>query len=69
MIAVVREHRRNGVARALLGRAFAVLHAQGEDGATCEVDVTNVASNALMIGLGARRDGGTVELVLRRHSA
>lgn len=69
LIAVVRDHRRSGVARALLGRAFAVLHAQGEDRATCEVDVTNVASNALMIALGAQRDGGNVELVLRRHSA
>ncbi|HEY1572831.1 MAG TPA: GNAT family N-acetyltransferase [Pseudonocardiaceae bacterium] len=69
LIAVVREHRRSGVGRALLGRALAVLHAQGEDEATCEVDVTNVASNALMIGMGAQRDGGNVELVLRRHSA
>ncbi|HEX5118149.1 MAG TPA: GNAT family N-acetyltransferase [Pseudonocardiaceae bacterium] len=69
LIAVVRDHRRSGLARALLGRAFAVLHAQGEDGATCEVDVTNVASNALMIALGGQRDGGNVELVLRRHSA
>lgn len=68
LIAVAREYRRTGMARALLGRAFAVLHEQGEDGATCEVDVTNVASNALMIGIGGRRDGGNVELVLRRHS-
>lgn len=68
LIAVVREHRRSGLARALLGQAFAVLQAQGEDGATCEVDVTNVASNALMIALGGQRDGGNVELVLRRHS-
>jgi ribosomal protein S18 acetylase RimI-like enzyme len=68
LIAVLRVHRRSGVARALLGRVFAVLHEQGELGATCEVDVTNVASNALMIGLGGRRDGGNVELVLRRHS-
>jgi GNAT superfamily N-acetyltransferase len=68
LVAVVREHRRCGVARALLRMVFAVLHEQGEREATCEVDVTNVASNALLAGLGGRADGANVELVLRRHS-
>jgi ribosomal protein S18 acetylase RimI-like enzyme len=57
--------RRRGLAVALLAQAFGVLYDRGLLEATCEVDQTNTASNALMIGLGARRTGGQVELVRR----
>lgn len=60
LIATDRDHRRIGLATALLRRAFATVT---ESEARCEVDQTNIASNALLTGLGARRVGGSVELV------
>ena len=60
--------RRRGVAKALLGRAFAVLAARGDTSVVCEVDDTNVASISLLTGLGARRYGGNVELIRRQPS-
>lgn len=69
LIAVLPAYRRRGLARALLAQAFGVVHERGQLEAACEVDVTNVASNTLMAGLGARRTGGNVELVRRRGSA
>jgi ribosomal protein S18 acetylase RimI-like enzyme len=65
MIGVLRRYRRRGLARALLARAFAVLHAQGLAEVSTEIDDANVASNALLQPLGARRTGGSVELVRR----
>jgi GNAT superfamily N-acetyltransferase len=65
LIAVLAPYRRRGVARALLGQAFAVLAARGDTSAVCEVDDTNVASLSLLTGLGARRYGGNVELIRR----
>jgi ribosomal protein S18 acetylase RimI-like enzyme len=62
LIGVLPAYRRRGLADALLARVFGVLSARGQIEVDCEVDETNVASNALMIGLGARRVGGTVEL-------
>lgn len=62
LIAVLPAHRRTGLATALLSRAFASV---AEPEARCEVDETNVASNALFARLGARRAGGSVELVRR----
>jgi GNAT superfamily N-acetyltransferase len=64
-IAVTREHRRTGLARALLARAFAVVHGRGQPEVSAEVDTGNVASMTLMISLGARRSGGTIELIRR----
>jgi len=63
LIGVVRAHRRRGLAAALIARVFGVLTARGEAEVTCEVDETNVASNTLIAGLGARRVGGAVELL------
>ncbi len=63
LIAVVREHRRQGLASGLIARAFGVCHERGQAAAICEVDVTNTASNALMATMGAKRVGGTVELL------
>ncbi len=66
MIAMLAQYRRRGVARALLGQAFAVLAAQGATSVVGEVDDTNAASLSLLSGLGARRYGGNVELIRRR---
>ena len=66
LIAIVRRCRRRGLASILLARAFAVLHERGTNEITAEVDDTNSASRALLLGLGARRTGGSVELVKRR---
>jgi GNAT superfamily N-acetyltransferase len=63
LIGTLPAYRRRGLARALLSQSFDVLHQRGHTAATCEVDETNVASNTLLTGLGAHRDGGYVELV------
>jgi len=65
LVAVVRAHRRRGLARALLAAVFAVLHARGERTVVAEVDDANVASRALLASVGARRTGGTIELIRR----
>jgi ribosomal protein S18 acetylase RimI-like enzyme len=67
LIGVLPRWRRRGLAVALLAQAFGVLHDRGLLEATCEVDQTNTASNALMTSIGARRTGGHVELVRRRR--
>jgi len=66
LIATLAQYRRRGVARALLGRAFAVLAARGATSVVGEVDDMNVASLLLLTGLGARRYGGNVELIRRQ---
>ncbi len=63
LIGVTRPYRRRGLATALLARAFSVLHQRGQAEVTAEVDDTNTASRALLLGLGARRAGGSAELV------
>ncbi|APU15461.1 MULTISPECIES: GNAT family N-acetyltransferase [Actinoalloteichus] len=68
LIGTAADHRRRGVARHLLAEAFGVLHRRGHHEVTCEVDERNTASNALLLGVGARREGGGVEL-LRRGAA
>jgi RimJ/RimL family protein N-acetyltransferase len=65
LIAVIRAHRRRGVARALLAAAFGPLHNQGVGQVAAEVDVTNNASASLLRRLGARRIGGSVEMLRR----
>lgn len=66
LIGVVRRHRRRGLARALLGAAFLPLHERGLHEIATEADATNAASSALLRRVGARRTGGTVELIRRR---
>lgn len=63
LIAMLRSHRRQGLASALLGRAFRVLNERGQAEVTAEVDDTNIASRTLLQRLGAGRDGGSVEMV------
>ncbi len=66
LIAMLAPYRRLGAARALLGQAFAVLAARGDTSVIAEVDDANVASVSLLTGLGARRYGGSVELIRRQ---
>ena len=58
-------YRRRGVARALLARAFWVLHERGQAEVSAEIDDTDTASQTLLGGMGARRRSGTVEFVRR----
>jgi ribosomal protein S18 acetylase RimI-like enzyme len=67
LIGVTRPYRRRGLARALLTRAFGVLHQRGRAEITAEADDTNIASMSLLLGLGARREGGSVEFIRRAH--
>ena len=67
LIGVTRAYRRRGLARALLARAFGVLHERGRTEVTAEADDTNIASLSLLLGLGARREGGSVEFIRRAH--
>jgi GNAT superfamily N-acetyltransferase len=66
LIATLAQYRRRGIARALLGQAFAVLAAREDTSVASEVDDTNVASVSLLTGLGARRYGGNAELIRRQ---
>lgn len=63
LIAVLPRHRRRGLARALLARAFDVLAARGESAVSAEVDDGNLASTSLLKAVGAGRVGGSIELV------
>ena len=64
-IGVRREHRRRGLARALLAAALAVLHERGVQAISTEVDEHNVASRALLESVGAEVVGASLELVRR----
>ena len=64
MVGVLPEHRRQGLARALLAQVLAVLRERGIAEVATEVDDENVASRALLTP-GARRVGGSIELVRR----
>jgi ribosomal protein S18 acetylase RimI-like enzyme len=62
-IGVLPAYRRRGVARALLAAAFGVLHARGQAEVSTGIDDENVASRSLLEPLGARRTGGSLELI------
>lgn len=62
LIGVLRWHRRQGLASALLQAAFRPLAARGLGQVSAEADVTNVASVTLLTKLGAVRTGGAIEL-------
>lgn len=66
LVGVVRGHRRRGLARVLLARAFRVLHEKGKAEVVAEADDTNTASVTLLTSLGARRADGIIELIRRR---
>lgn len=65
LIAVRAGEQRTGVARALLAHALATLHRDGRGPAYTEVNESNTAATALFDGIGARRVGSNLELVLR----
>ena len=65
LIAVRAGHRRRGIARALLAHALGALHHVGKETASAEVTESNLAATALFEGVGARRTGSTLELVIQ----
>ena len=65
LVGVSRPYRRRGLARALLARAFRVLHERGQTVVTAEADDANLASGSLLLRLGARRQARFVEVVRR----
>jgi ribosomal protein S18 acetylase RimI-like enzyme len=65
LIAVRTGHRRRGIARALLAHSLGALHHVGKETASAEVTESNPAATALFEGIGARRTGSNLELVLR----
>jgi len=65
LIAVRADRQRHGIARALLAHALGALHRIGKETASAEVTESNVAATALFEGVGARRAGSNLELVLR----
>jgi ribosomal protein S18 acetylase RimI-like enzyme len=62
LIGVLRWHRRQGLASALLHAAFRPLAARGVEQVSAEADATNIASVTLLTKLGAARTGGAIEL-------
>ena len=66
LIGIGRSYRRRGLARSLLAQAFGVLHDRGKAEVDAEVDVTNTGSNRLLTSVGARRTGGSIELIRPR---
>jgi ribosomal protein S18 acetylase RimI-like enzyme len=65
LVGVLRWHRRRGLARTLLRTVFGTLAERGVELVGAEADATNTASQTLLKSLGARRTGGSVELVRR----
>ncbi|GAA3223287.1 GNAT family N-acetyltransferase [Nonomuraea helvata] len=65
LIAVRRDRQRRGIARALLAHVLSGLHRGGIETASAEVNESNGAATALFEGIGARRAGSNLELVLR----
>jgi GNAT superfamily N-acetyltransferase len=65
LVAVLTAERRHGIARALLTTVLSGLHHAGFEAATAEVDETNRAALALFEELGAKRTGGSLELISR----
>jgi RimJ/RimL family protein N-acetyltransferase len=62
-VGVRRSQRQHGLGRALVAAVFAELHSRGIAEVTTEIDDENVASRALLEGMGARPVGATLELV------
>jgi ribosomal protein S18 acetylase RimI-like enzyme len=64
LVAVRADRQRRGIARALLAHTLGALHHVGKETASAEVTESNVAATALFEGIGARRTGSNLELVL-----
>ncbi|QGN48516.1 GNAT family N-acetyltransferase [Micromonospora sp. WMMD558] len=65
LIAVRSDQRRRGIARALLAEVLGSAHRRGIATASADVNQSNGAAIALFEGVGARRAGSNLELVLR----
>ena len=65
LIAVRADHRRRGVARALLAEVLRATHERGVATVSAEVHEANSAAIALVEAAGARRHGSNLELVIR----
>ena len=65
LIAVRADLRRRGIARALLAQVLGSAHRRGIATASADVNQSNDAALALFEGVGARRAGSNLELVLR----
>jgi ribosomal protein S18 acetylase RimI-like enzyme len=65
LIAVRSDQRRRGIARALLAEVLGSAHRRGIATASADVNQSNGAAIALFEGVGARRMGSNLELVLR----
>jgi GNAT superfamily N-acetyltransferase len=63
LVAVLAPYRGRGVAKAMLGRVFGVLHARGKAEVTCEIDDANAASLGLLTGIGGYRVNGYIEFI------
>jgi ribosomal protein S18 acetylase RimI-like enzyme len=64
LVAVRADRQRRGIARALLANVLGSLHHGGTEAASAEVNEANPAAMALFEGVGARRTGSNLELVL-----
>ncbi|HET9139072.1 GNAT family N-acetyltransferase [Actinophytocola sp.] len=64
LIAVRADRHRRGIARALLAHVLGALHRSGTPTASAEVNESNRAALALFEGVGARRAGSNLELML-----
>jgi ribosomal protein S18 acetylase RimI-like enzyme len=65
LIAVRSDQRRRGIARGLLAEVLGSAHRRGIATASADVNQSNGAAIALFEGVGARRTGSNLELVLR----
>ena len=65
LVGVAPGYRRRGLAKILLAAVFAPLSERGISEVAAEADAANTASNALLSRIGARRVGGSIELVRR----
>ncbi|GAB3860450.1 GNAT family N-acetyltransferase [Dactylosporangium cerinum] len=64
LIAVRSDHRRRGIARALLAEILAATQARGAGTVSADVHEANTAAIALFEAAGARRAGSNLELVI-----
>jgi ribosomal protein S18 acetylase RimI-like enzyme len=64
LIAVRSDHRRRGIAHALLAEILAATHARGVATVSADVHEANTAAIALFEAAGARRTGSNLELVI-----
>jgi ribosomal protein S18 acetylase RimI-like enzyme len=65
LVGVTPAYRRRGLAKLLLAAVFAPLCERGISEVAAEADAADPAANALLARIGARRVGGSIELVRR----